>query len=127
MASTTARDVWGSSSDVNIIAIPNYSRGALLRQRAANRTLTLAPQDDVRLCAVSPDGRWVATGSHTYREGAGVKVWDAQNGQHAADLPIATGAVGVGFSPDSKWLLYGGESSFSMSHEGTEECRLSAA
>jgi WD40 repeat protein/tRNA A-37 threonylcarbamoyl transferase component Bud32 len=104
MASTTTGDRWGSSADLNIIAIPNYSRGALLWQRAANRTLPLGPQDDVRFCAVSPDGRWVATGTHTFREGAGAKVWAAQSGQHVRDLPIAGGSQ-VGFSPDSTWLL----------------------
>ncbi len=54
---------WGSNPEVNLVAIPNR-QGALLWQRAANRTLTLAPQEDVRSCAVSPNGRWVATGSH---------------------------------------------------------------
>jgi serine/threonine protein kinase/WD40 repeat protein len=107
MASTTTVDVLGASPDMNIIAIPNYNRGALLWQRAADRTLSLAPQDDVRNCSVSPDGRWVATGTHGYREGAGTKVWDAQRGQHVADLPIASGST-VRFSPDSKWLLTSG-------------------
>jgi WD40 repeat protein len=107
MAATTTTDRVGSNSDGNIIAIPNYNRGALLWQRAANRTLSLGPQYDVRHCAVSPDGRWVATGSHHYLEGAGNKVWDAQSGQHVADLPIAGGAS-VGFSPDSRWLLTSG-------------------
>jgi WD40 repeat protein len=100
--STTTMDRWGSSPDVNLIAIPNYNRGALLWQRAANRTLSLAPQYDVRFCAVSPDGRWVATGSHSNLAAVGAKVWDARSGKHLADLPVS-GLVA--FSPDSKWLL----------------------
>jgi WD40 repeat protein len=104
---STTKDWLGSSPDINLIAIPNDNRGALLWQRAANRTLSLAPQDDVRHCAVSPNGRWVATGSHWYRDGAGAKVWDAQSGQHVVDLPIAR-YCRVGFSPDSRWLLTGG-------------------
>jgi WD40 repeat protein len=104
MASTTTADYWGSSTEVNIIAIPNYSRGALLWQRAAKRTLSLSPQDDVRFCAVSSNGRWVATGSHNAPARVGVKVWDAQSGKHLADLPLITGGS-VAFSPDSKWLL----------------------
>src|SRR5262249_50579740 len=107
MALPTTRDRLGSSPDVNLIAFPNYNRGALLWQRAANRTLPLGPQNDVRTCAVSPDGRWVATGTHGHREGSGAKVWDAQSGQHVRDLPIAGGSA-VGFSPDSKWLLTSG-------------------
>jgi hypothetical protein len=103
MASTTTGGL-GFSSDMNIIAIPNFDQSALLWQRAANRTLRLAPQKDVRNCAVSPNGRWVATGSHSHQAVVGAKVWDAQSGKHVADLPIAGGCT-VGFSPDSKWLL----------------------
>src|SRR5262249_13291897 len=96
---------WGSNPEVNLVAIPNRNQGALLWQRAANRAVPLAPQEEVRYCAVSPDGRWVATGSHgtTLREGVGVKVWDAQSGQHVANLPLL--GSDVRFSPDSKWLL----------------------
>jgi serine/threonine protein kinase/WD40 repeat protein/Tfp pilus assembly protein PilF len=95
---------WGGSADGDIIAIPDFGRGAQLWQRAANRSFSLAPQDDVRHCAVSPDGRWVATGSHTVLAGVGAKVWDAQTGQHVADLPVG-GGCWFGFSPDSKWLV----------------------
>jgi serine/threonine protein kinase/WD40 repeat protein len=96
---------WGSNPEVNLVAIPNRDQGALLWQRAANRTLTLAPQEDVRFCAVSPDGRWVATGSHfPPREGVSVKVWDPQSRQRVANLPLFGSSL-VRFSPDSKWLL----------------------
>jgi hypothetical protein len=33
----------------------------------------LSPQEDVRHCAVSPDGHWVATGSHGALKGPGAK------------------------------------------------------
>src|SRR5262249_6623599 len=56
---------WGSNPEVNLVAIPNGNEGALLWQRAAKRTLRLPQQEDVRFSAVSPDGRWVATGSHS--------------------------------------------------------------
>jgi serine/threonine protein kinase/WD40 repeat protein len=111
VASTTSTEaVFGSTPDMNIIAIPipYENRGAVLWQRAANRKLPLGPQYDVRCCAVSSDGRWVATGSHWFREGSGVKIWDAQNGEHVADLPIASGLCAARFSPDSKWLLTSG-------------------
>jgi serine/threonine protein kinase/WD40 repeat protein len=95
---------WGSSLDVHVVAIPNLSQGALLWHRTANHTITLAPQEGVRHCAVSPDGRWVATGSHgSLRDGVGVKVWNAQSGQHVANLPVPGGSLR--FSPDGKWLL----------------------
>jgi serine/threonine protein kinase/WD40 repeat protein/tetratricopeptide (TPR) repeat protein len=95
---------WGSSADLSVAAIPNFNGGAWLWRRGSQRTLSLAPQQDVRDCAVSPDGRWVATGSHGRRDGAGAKVWDGLSGQHVADLPVA-GLCCVGFSPDGRWLL----------------------
>jgi WD40 repeat protein len=94
----------GASTDGQTIAFPNLERGALLWQRADNRTLPLEPQEDVRACAVSPDGRWVATGSHDSRHSAGGKIWDATTGMHVADLPVGH-YCNVRFSPDSHWLV----------------------
>jgi WD40 repeat protein len=101
-ASITPWDQASSSPDMSIIAFSD-NRGALLWQRAAKRMRYLAPQDDVRQCAVSPDGRWVATGSHSNLAAVGAKVWDAETGKHVADLPLGGGVVR--FSPDSEWLL----------------------
>src|SRR5262249_11973706 len=56
---------------------------------------------DVRSVSVSPDGRWVATGSHW---GTGAKVWDAATGRLVADLVPGQVGVSVAFSPDGKWL-----------------------
>jgi serine/threonine protein kinase/WD40 repeat protein len=67
-----------------------------------DRLIRLAPQHDVRWVAVSPNGRWVATGSH-WATDVYVKVWDARTGRHVADLPVEGG--GVGFSPDEPWLV----------------------
>lgn len=100
---STNGDFHGSSMDAQIVAVPNYNRGAIVFHRDSKRVLGLGPQQDVRRCAVSPDGRWVATGSHTLREGAGAKVWDAHDGRHVKDLPVST--CSVSFSPDGKWLL----------------------
>jgi WD40 repeat protein/Tfp pilus assembly protein PilF len=89
------------NSDLQVLAIPN-GPGAVVLHRDGNRRLSLGPQEDVRFCSVSPDGRWVATGSHWLHEGAGVKVWDARDGSHVKDL---VGSGRVQFSPDGKWLL----------------------
>jgi tetratricopeptide (TPR) repeat protein len=62
------------------------------------------PQKDVRFCAVSPDGSWVATGSHWIWVLPAVKVWDARTGKHKKDLPVE-GSSHVGFSPDGRWLV----------------------
>jgi WD40 repeat protein len=86
------------------VAIPQNSNGALVFHRDGKRELHLGPQYDVRYCAVSPDGRWVATGSHWLRESCGAKVWDAKEGRHVTDLPVGN-LCALGFSPDGKWLL----------------------
>src|SRR5207253_6279830 len=59
---------------------------------------------DVRNCAVSPDGRWVATGSHGPHDDPGVKIWEARSGRHVQDLPAGIHGI-LHFSPDGKWLL----------------------
>jgi WD40 repeat protein len=57
--------------------------------------------------AVSPDGRWVATG--TSEHGAGVQVWDVQTGQVVHRLPNpGLGGSRTAFSPDGRWLVASG-------------------
>jgi WD40 repeat protein/tetratricopeptide (TPR) repeat protein len=98
-------DNHGSSLDGQILTIPNYNRGALLlKGDRPGRPLVLRPQDDVRHCAVSPDGSWVATGSHSTDQSTGVKVWNAVSGKLEKNLPVSEGAT-VGFSPDGQWLM----------------------
>jgi serine/threonine protein kinase/WD40 repeat protein/Tfp pilus assembly protein PilF len=101
---TTKPEAHGCSTDARIVGVPLFSQGAAVFHRDSQRVLPLGPQDDVRSCAVSPDGRWVATGSHGLREGAGDKLWDSQEGRHVKDLPVG-GTCRVRFSPGGKWLL----------------------
>ncbi len=51
--------------------------------------------------SLSPDGRWLATGTHN---GEKVMVWDAEKGQLIKELPFP-GSANVEFSPDGKWLV----------------------
>ena len=104
MTLTTNAYDHGSSADGSVVAVPNYGKGALVLRLAENRVVRVGPQEDVRHTAVSPDGRWVATGSHGAIRGPGAKVWDARTGKPAAALPVA-GLCLVCFSPDGKWLL----------------------
>jgi eukaryotic-like serine/threonine-protein kinase len=69
------------------------------------RTFRVGPLHDCRYVAVSPDGQWVATGTHA---GPGVeseaRVWRVSDQEQVANLPL-TGSVSVFFSPDGKWLM----------------------
>jgi WD40 repeat protein len=96
---------WGSSADAQTIAIPDRNRGAVLVHRGQPaRTVRLQPQQDVNCCAVSPDGRWVATASGANTDGLGAKVWEAATGDLVKELPVP-GLCTVAFSPDGRWLL----------------------
>jgi WD40 repeat protein len=64
------------------------------------RTTPVGPLDDCRDLTVSPDGEWLATGSH-----AGVgQVWRVRDAAKVKDLSIG-GVSGLSFSPDGKWLM----------------------
>jgi serine/threonine protein kinase/WD40 repeat protein len=97
----------GCSSDGSVLAIPARSSGAVVLHQSGKR-VKLEPREDVRACAVTPDGRWVATGNHFNLQGVGVTVWDAQTGTAVKDFRIDGGPVT--FSPDGKWLLTSGGS-----------------
>jgi eukaryotic-like serine/threonine-protein kinase len=104
LASLSSYSLWGASQDGTVLAVPNFSQGAILTNRSSGSVVPLGPQDDVRSAAVSPNKRWVATGSFDLRKGGGAKVWDAASGRHLADLPVS-GFCQVHFSPDGKWLV----------------------
>ncbi|MGP0066975.1 MAG: protein kinase domain-containing protein, partial [Isosphaeraceae bacterium] len=64
------------------------------------RTVRVGPLDDVRHIAVSPDGEWLATGSHQ----RGAQVWRIRDAMKVAELSIDSGTE-VTFSPDGRWLM----------------------
>jgi serine/threonine protein kinase/WD40 repeat protein/tetratricopeptide (TPR) repeat protein len=69
---------------------------------------------DIRSVSVSPDGQWLATGSHG-RNGA--EVWRVSDATPVAHLPI-DGLVRFRFSPDGRWLMSEGLPS-RLYHVGT--------
>jgi WD40 repeat protein/tetratricopeptide (TPR) repeat protein len=95
---------WGTSSDGQTIAVPAYGGAVVVHRSQTARTIRLQPQEDVRCCAVSPDGRWVATGSHDNTDGIGAKVWEAATGRLVKGFTVP-GYCKVLFSPDDRWLL----------------------
>jgi serine/threonine protein kinase/WD40 repeat protein/Tfp pilus assembly protein PilF len=104
LAAWTGGAMWGASRDGNTVAVPGYGQGALVWHRPTDKIITLGPQEDVRNCDVSPDGRWVATGSHWLRQGGGARIWDAATGKQIAELPVGGGCA-VRFSPRGSWLV----------------------
>ncbi len=76
----------------------------------AAQTVRVGPLNDCRSVSVSPDGQWLATGTHC--ESHGAQVWRIADLTKVADLPIEYG-TGAEFSADGKWLT-----------TGTPPCRL---
>ena len=63
----------------------------------------VGPLDDCRYVAISPDGQWLATGSHGKN---GFQVWRLRDGSaEQVAHPVTEGMGGVRFSPDGKWLM----------------------
>jgi WD40 repeat protein/tetratricopeptide (TPR) repeat protein len=98
----------GLSPDGQNLALANYNQGAiLLHGGPSGQLLPTGSQEDVRSVAVSPDGRWVAGGSHWCSSGLAAKVWDARTGRLVKEFAVP-GACSVGFSPDGHWFVTDG-------------------
>jgi eukaryotic-like serine/threonine-protein kinase len=99
------------SASGQVAVVPLYNQGALVVHcDTPRRTLRIGPQYDVRHVWVSPDGRWVVTGSH-WRDDSRVyyKIWKADTGKLVANLPFPDVSECYGFSPDSRWLYVSGK------------------
>ncbi len=72
-----------------------------------DRTFAIGPLDDCRYLAISPDGRWLATGN---QEVGGVTIWSLPDGARVVRLPFE-GQGKPAFSPDGKWLVTSSEPS----------------
>jgi eukaryotic-like serine/threonine-protein kinase len=83
-----------------IVAKADYNYAYLA---TSERTIRFGPFHDCRGVAVSPDGQWLATGTHTDSHGH-AQVWRIADGKKEADLPLHS-RTAVEFSPDGKWLL----------------------
>jgi WD40 repeat protein len=107
---TSATDTgMDSSLDGRIQAFPQGNRTRVLDRDRPGWFFDLGPQQDVRHCAVSPDGRWIAT--CTWHPNPTVlapcvRLWEIQGdgGRYVKDLPIDALAT-ASFSPNGRWLV----------------------
>src|SRR5262249_44898170 len=76
-------------------------RVVILDLRGRDPPMTLAGHPNLERLDLSPDGRWVATGTW---QGTGVKVWDARRGTLAREINVERSAD-VRFSPDGRSLV----------------------
>jgi serine/threonine protein kinase/WD40 repeat protein len=95
-----------ASRDGRVLASAQGWGAVVIHRDRPGLPVRLDGHDDCRYVAVSPDGRWVATGSHG--QSPVVKVWDVERGAMRAELPTS-GGTRVGFSPDGRWLVTAGE------------------
>jgi WD40 repeat protein len=65
------------------------------------RKRIIAPLNDCRGVSVSPDGHWLATGSHSI---GGVNIWNLPEGSRVTTLSSELG-TSMSFSPDGRWLM----------------------
>jgi WD40 repeat protein/tRNA A-37 threonylcarbamoyl transferase component Bud32 len=93
------------SRDGRVLASAQFQGAVVLHRDRLDAPIRLGPHADVRYIAVSPDGKWVVTGTHN---GTAAKVWEADTGKLVQTLLPDHSSGRVEFSPDGKWLATGG-------------------
>jgi eukaryotic-like serine/threonine-protein kinase len=96
-------------ADGRLVGVSDEVRRAavLLDPDRPSRRTWLVEHGRVCSLAISPDGRWAATGSQSVAsDGREVRVWDAADGTLVSRLEV--GHARVAFSPDGRWLGVGG-------------------
>jgi serine/threonine protein kinase/WD40 repeat protein len=111
-----------SGDGQTVAAVLDGDRGRVLVLDRQGRVpaVELAGHPILERLALSPDGRWVATGAW---QGIGVKVWDARGGAPARGLPVG-GCAEVVFSPDGRRLLTASGTEYAAWEVGTWVKRL---
>jgi len=92
------------SRDGRYLAVPHEPEGESLildLQNPSAKPMVLRRHPRVDRIAISPDGRWAATGS--WNNYSFVGIWNAQSGDLVRTLPMP-GRNWAAFSPDGRWL-----------------------
>jgi WD40 repeat protein len=96
-----------TSRDGRVIASPQGWGAFVLDLDRLQQPVRLSPHEGAQCCAVSPDGRRVATASSGLS--TVVKIWKARSGELVKNLPVGGSRTRVAFSPDGQWLATSGE------------------
>ncbi|MFI5380374.1 MAG: protein kinase [Tepidisphaerales bacterium] len=88
--------------------------------------VTLAGSAESMFIGISPDAKWVATGTWHGTGDHRVRIWDAQTGQLVLALPVPKDA-NVDFSPDNRWLVTGSPNDYQFWEVGSWRKRHSVA
>ena len=96
------RDGFSCSRDGRHRRLAIYNGGGLVFDAdQPTHSRRILPHRDTRGIALSPDGRWLVTHSHTY---GSLNAWDTRTGQLIPDFPEIPRQVRALFSPDGRML-----------------------
>jgi WD40 repeat protein len=93
----------GATPDGRLFAVAYRSRCYVLDTKTAALASVTGQQNSMKYVAISPDGRWIATGGW---HNSNVKIWNLRSG--ALEKELATDiSPNVAFSPEGRWLVTG--------------------
>jgi WD40 repeat protein len=99
-----------------LLADWKWDRALLLDLNSPGVPPRFLSHKEIRSVALSPDGRWAATGTWT---GKDVKVWDTATGTLVKNWPA--GGASVTFSPDGRWFATHHDGAYWLYRVGTWE------
>jgi WD40 repeat protein len=107
----------GGTLLTDLLTVPDLTATgkAMLVDLKTSSSRNLEGDRELRFTALSPDGRWAATGNWN---GKNITIWDVAAGTTARQLP-AGGSTVVTFSPNGHWLVTASPSELSFWHVGS--------
>jgi tetratricopeptide (TPR) repeat protein len=115
------RKCFDLSADGRRLVVSDWDRSrAFVFDPRARAEKVVLHQPHLADVAISPDGRWAATGTWWGGPAEVVKVWDARSGASVRNLEVG-GDAHVAFSGDGRWLATGTRREFCLWRVGTWE------